>query len=60
MKKPYSLALITVASGLAVRSGRAHGQGSVGSGTFQDLDFSQGVIVQNAQGPTEAGPALPG
>jgi hypothetical protein len=47
----------------AFGGGPAWGQGSVGNGTFQDLDFSSGAVVYYPGNPglgIEAGPALPG
>jgi hypothetical protein len=54
---------ITLACSAAFGGGGACAQGTVGNGTFQDLNFAAGTLDYNPAGQynqIEAGPALPG
>jgi hypothetical protein len=54
---------ITLACSAVFGGGAACAQGTVGNGTFQDLNFGQAILVYYPDNPSiwiEAGPALPG
>ena len=62
MNNPSRYIAVAVALAGVLQPAVTHGQGSLGDGTFQDLDFSEAdVEVVGGNGFTiEAGPALPG
>jgi hypothetical protein len=63
MNKTLNPEFFLMAFGLVWSASASSAQGTVGNGTFQDLNFAAGTLVYNPVGQynqIEAGPALPG